>query len=157
MPLRCRWQSDRHFPFRNHRAAEKQTRHRAAPPNQCYLLPDGKEQVIESFGEVRDGRISFANERVDGWSMDAVGDTTRRMTMLNMTMKDGSYVHEVISLSDDGKQRSRATQFLKDGKILRRTLIDEEKVTDDWAAYETERSKAKSAEKTAPTPAVAPK
>jgi hypothetical protein len=122
-----------------------------------YFLPDGKEQVIESFGEVRDGRIWFANERVDGWSMDAAGDTARRMTMLNMTMKDGSYVHEVISLSDDGKRRSRATQFLKDGKILRRTLIDEEKVTDDWASFEAERSKAKSAEKPTITPIAAPK
>lgn len=32
-----------------------------------YQLPDSKEQVIESFGDVRDGRIWFTNERVDGW------------------------------------------------------------------------------------------
>lgn len=68
--------------------------------------------------------------------MDVAADTSRRMNVLNMTTKDGSYVHEVISLSDDGKKRSRVTQFLKDGKILCRALIEEEKVTDDWAAYE---------------------
>ena len=103
-----------------------------------YQLPDSKLQVIESIGEVRDGRIWFANERVDGWSMEVAQDTSRRMTVLMMNFKDGSgsYVHEVISLSDDGKKRSRATQFLKDGKIIRRTLIDEEKVTDDWSTYE---------------------
>lgn len=103
-----------------------------------YQLPDGKLQVIESIGEVRDGRIWFQNERVDGWSMEVAQDTSRRMTILMMNFKDGSgsYVHEVISLSDDGQKRSRATQFLKDGKVIRRTLIDEEKVTDDWATYE---------------------
>jgi CpeT/CpcT family (DUF1001)/Domain of unknown function (DUF3598) len=108
-----------------------------------YQLPDGKEQVIESFGTVRDGRIWFANERVDGWSMDVAADTSQRMNIINMTMKDGSYVHEVISISDDGKKRSRATQFLKDGKIIRRTLIDEEKVTDDWVAYEESQKQQK--------------
>jgi CpeT/CpcT family (DUF1001) len=101
-----------------------------------YQLPDGKLQVIESIGEVRDGRIWFSNDRVDGWSMEVAEDASRRMTILMMNVKDGTYVHEVISLSEDGKRRSRATQFLKDGSVIRRTLIDEEKVTDDWAAYE---------------------
>ena len=110
-----------------------------------YQLPDGKLQVIESIGEVRDGRIWFANERVDGWSMEVSEDASRRMTILMMNFKDGtgSYVHEVISLSDDGKKRSRATQFLKDGNVIRRTLIDEIKVTDDWATYEKNAATSK--------------
>jgi hypothetical protein len=107
-----------------------------------YQLPDGKLQVIESIGEVRDGRIWFSNERVDGWSMEVADDPSRRMTILMMTMKDGSYVHEVISLSSDGQKRSRATQFLKDGNVIRRTLIDEVKVTDDWARYEKNEKNA---------------
>jgi len=106
-----------------------------------YSPPGGSQQVIESVGEIRDGRIVFSNERLDGWSMDLAGDSTGRSSVLIMNYKDGSglYVHEIISLSDDGKRRSRAAQYLKDGRLQRRTLIDEEKVTDDWAAYESRR------------------
>jgi hypothetical protein len=95
-------------------------------------------QVIQSFGDIRDGRIWFSNERLDGWSMDIPGDPTGRGAIIVMNYKDGSgtYVYEIVTRSDDGKRRSRATQYFKDGKLERRTLIDEEKVTDDWAAYE---------------------
>jgi hypothetical protein len=103
-----------------------------------YSPPNAPQQVIESTGEVRDGRIWFENERLSGWSMNIPADTTGRGAVIVMDYKDGSgqYVYEIIAHSADGKHRSRATQFLKDGKVVRRTLIDEEKVTDDWRAYE---------------------
>jgi hypothetical protein len=37
-------------------------------------------------------------------------------------------VSEIVSLSPDRRSRSRATQYLVGGKIVRRTLIDEVKV-----------------------------
>jgi hypothetical protein len=100
--------------------------------------------VIESQGEIRDGRIWFENERLSGWSMDIPGDDSGRGAVIVMNYKDGSgqYVYEIVARSADGKYRSRATQYLKDGRIQRRTLIDEEKVTDDWRAYEAVRAKA---------------
>jgi hypothetical protein len=104
--------------------------------------PSGRpEQKIDSFGEIRDGRIWFSNDRLEGWAMDLAGDTSGRGSVIVMNYKDGSgmYVYEIVARSADGKRRSRATQYLKDGKIARRTLIDEEKVTDDWAAYDAGR------------------
>jgi hypothetical protein len=59
-----------------------------------------------------------------------------------MNYKDGSgmYVHEIVSVSSDGRYRARATQYLKEGRLVSRTLIDEEKITEDWAAYDAARA-----------------
>ena len=103
-----------------------------------YSPAGAAQQVIESYGEIRDGRIWFENERLSGWSMDIPADASGRGAVVVMDYKDGSgqYVYEIVARSQDGKSRSRATQYLKDGKIQRRTLIDEVKITDDWQAYE---------------------
>jgi hypothetical protein len=103
-----------------------------------YRPSNAPQQVIQSFGEIRDGRIWFSNERLEGWSADIAGDPSGRGSVIVMNYKDGSgtYVYEIVTRSDDGRRRSRATQYFKGGKLERRTLIDEEKITDDWAAYE---------------------
>jgi hypothetical protein len=63
-----------------------------------------------------------------------------------MDYKDGSgmYMHQIVSLSDDGRFRSRTAQYLVKGRIVRRTLIDEEKLTDDWRAYDASIGRAPS-------------
>ena len=108
-----------------------------------YRPPGAPVQTIQSFGEIRDGRVWFSNERLDGWSMDLPGDPSGRGAVIVMNYKDGSglYVYEIVTSSEDGKYRSRATQYLKDGKIVRRTLIDEQKVSDDWRAYEAAQTR----------------
>lgn len=105
--------------------------------------PDGSEEVIDSHGDIRDGRVWFANPRVEGWSMPVAGDPNGRAGVLLLAFKDGSglYMHEIVSLSDDARFRSRVAQYLKDGRLIRRTLIDEEKVSDDWAAEDARRKR----------------
>ncbi len=112
-----------------------------------YSPAGAPQQVIESQGEIRDGRVWFENERLSGWSMDIPGDDSGRGAVIFMNYKDGSgqYVYEIVARSADGKYRSRATQYLKDGRIQRRTLVDEEKVTDDWRAYESANTRTKPA------------
>ena len=65
-------------------------------------------------------------------------DTYNRTTMLNWTRhgEPGVYLYEMIQVSDDRKSRSRVWQWFKDGRLFQRTLIDENFVTRDWAAYE---------------------
>ena len=41
----------------------------------------------------------------------------------------------MIQLSDDGRSRCRVWQWIKAGRTHMRTLIDEEKVADDWSQY----------------------
>jgi len=102
-----------------------------------YVLPDGTRQVIDTFGEYRDGKIHFESERVTGWQLDDPADPFHRSVFLYMVYKSDpdKYVYEMINISDDGKFRTRMTQFLKDGKTTSRTLIDEELVSRDWSKY----------------------
>ena len=74
--------------------------------------------------------MRFSNARLDGWAKDVGEDPSALMSVFSMTYKDGSgmTVSEVVSLSPDGRSRSRATQYLVGGKVVRRTLIDEVKV-----------------------------
>ena len=41
----------------------------------------------------------------------------------------------MIRLSDCGHYRSRVWQWFRGGRLARRTLIDEQKRTDDWSAW----------------------
>jgi hypothetical protein len=91
---------------------------------------NGPEQRIESFGKWDIDRLRFSNTRLDGWAMDVAEDPSGLTSIFMMTFKDGSgmTVSEIVSLSPDGRSRSRATHYLVGGKIVRRTLIDEVKV-----------------------------
>ena len=94
------------------------------------LAPVGKpEQRIESYGKWDIDRLRFSNPRLDGWIADLSQDPQGLTSALSMTYKDGSgmIVSEIIHLSADARSRQRATQYIKDGKIVRRTLIDEVK------------------------------
>jgi hypothetical protein len=100
--------------------------------SQTNITRDGNspEQRIESFGKWDVDRLRFSNARLDGWAMDVAGDPSGLTSIFIMNFKDGSgmTVSEIVSLSPDGRSRSRATQYLVDGKVARRTLIDEVKV-----------------------------
>ena len=93
-------------------------------------------QTIESSGEVRDGRICFSNPRLKGWSQPLADDPTGRSSVLMIHFNDGSSLQEIVTNSEDGLRRHRSAQVIKDGHIVRRTLIDEEKITDDWQSYQ---------------------
>ncbi len=95
-----------------------------------YTFEDGRTQTIESFGRIEGNKLIFENAQIEGWANDPEADMNKNTTLMYMKYKDGSgmYVYEIITLSDDGKNRSRATQYLQNGKIIRRTLIDEVRV-----------------------------
>jgi hypothetical protein len=90
-----------------------------------YTFKDGKTQTIESFGTFEGDKLVFNNDQIEGWAKAI--DTTQRTMVISMRYKDGSNreVSEIVSLSADGKKRCRATQYMKDAVIERRTLIEE--------------------------------
>lgn len=111
----------------------------ANPPytqTNTYRFKDGRTQVIESSGEWDGTKLVFDNDRIEGWSadLDETQDPMGRSSMLYLKFKDGSgmYMYEIITLSDDGNQRARMAQYLVDGKVVRRTLIDEALVAESW-------------------------
>ncbi len=98
------------------------------------LNPDSsEEQRIESYGKWDVDRLRFFNDRVDGWAKAVAADEAGQTSVFLMEFKDGSglTVSEVVSfVPGDPDVRMRATQYMRDGRIVRRTLIDEIRVSD---------------------------
>lgn len=94
---------------------------------------DAPLRRIEARGEIHSGRVWFASERYRGWAMDLPGEQPAAGSLLVMHPHDPAdpEVHEIISCSPDGRRRWRVAQSLKDGRLLGRTTIDEERLTGD--------------------------
>lgn len=103
-----------------------------------YRHPDGPVQRLDSHGEIRDGRLWFSNERLQGWTLPLPAPAGDRAAVLMMEFIDGSglTVHELVVISGDGQQRSRVAQYFRDGRVVRRTTIDETKQSLDWQAWD---------------------
>lgn len=103
-----------------------------------YTWEDGRTETRDFPADYRDGRVWFDNDLIYGWAAEVPLDEHDRTTMLHWTRKGEPdlYLYEMIHNSDCGKFRSRVWQWIKAGKTHMRTLIDEEKVSDDWRAYE---------------------
>ena len=88
------------------------------------------EQRIESQGKWDVDRLRFSNARLNGWAQDLATDPSGLTSVFRMNFTDGSglAVSEIVSLSEAGKRRMRATQYIRDGRIARRTLINEKRV-----------------------------
>jgi len=86
---------------------------------------------IEAHGEIHSGRVWFSSDRYEGWAMDLPGEESASGGLLVMRARDPADpdVHEIISCSPDGHRRWRVSQLLRQGRLIGRTVIDEERVT----------------------------
>ncbi len=102
-----------------------------------YRWADGKKETRDFPAEIQGERLVFTNE-ITGWAQAVDLDEHGRTMMLHWT-RNGEpdlYLYEMIQLSDDGEARARVWQWFKKDRLLQRTLIDERRVSTDWAAYE---------------------
>jgi hypothetical protein len=99
-----------------------------------YRWPDGRREERDFPATWRDGRIWFDTELITGWAAELAVDDLRRSVVLYWQRRGDAdlYLYEMIHLSDCGRYRSRVWQWLRNGRIERRTLIDEEKASDSW-------------------------
>jgi len=99
-----------------------------------YSWADGKTEVREFPAQVHDGRMWFDNELIKGWAAEVPLDDLNRTVMLYWKRKgdDDLYLYEMIQLSDCGKYRHRVWHWYRAGRIVERTLIDEERVSHEW-------------------------
>ena len=92
-----------------------------------YTWPDGRSEEIHFPAKYADGRIWWDTERIEGsaWQID---DKT---VMLHWTRKDqpGTYLYEMIQLSDDRTQRGRTWHWFENDELVKRTCIKERRVT----------------------------
>jgi hypothetical protein len=100
-----------------------------------YFWEDGRSEVREFPARYRDGRILWDNELIVGWAAEVGLDSAKRTIMLHWERKaePGTYLYEMINTSDCGRKRSRVWQWISNGDLKMRTLIDETKVSDSWA------------------------
>lgn len=119
--LVCRFPTDAEYPYH-------QTNY--------YSWADGRKDQRDFPAIVAGDRITFVSDLIDGWASDVPLDTFKRTTMLNWVRKGepGTYLYEMIQISDCGDYRSRTWHWFRDGRCIQRTLIDEQKVTSDWRA-----------------------
>jgi hypothetical protein len=91
-----------------------------------YTWDDGRSEEIHFPATYRDGRIWWDTDRIDGsaWEVDG------RTVMLMWTRKDmpGSYLYEMIQLSEDGTKRGRTWHWFENDELVKRTCIKEHRV-----------------------------
>jgi hypothetical protein len=99
-----------------------------------YTWADGRTDVRDFPANIVNGRLEWDNDLIKGWAADVALDENKRTTMLYWVRKNepGMYLYEMIHLSDCGNFRSRVWQWIRDGKIIQRTLIDEQRTSHEW-------------------------
>jgi len=102
-----------------------------------YFWADGKTEVRDFPTRIEGNRVIFYT-MIDGWAAAVPLDTFNRTMMLNWTRQNEPdlYLYEMIQVSDCGRYRSRTWHWFKGSRLFQRTLIDEQFVSRDWAAYE---------------------
>ena len=91
-----------------------------------YIWADGREEEIHFPAVFRDGRIWWDTDRIEGsaWEIDG------RTVVLTWTRKDepGTYLYEMIQLSEDGVHRGRTWHWFQNDQLFKRTCIKERRV-----------------------------
>lgn len=104
-----------------------------------YLWDDGKQEVHEFPVTYTPGsKMMVFTGEIDGWAREITEDPEARTVMLWWRRRESPdiYFYEMINTSDDGRQRSRTWQWIRNGRIFRRTVIDEFKVADSVKGYD---------------------
>ncbi len=91
-----------------------------------YTWSDGKKEEYKFPGTYRDKALWFDTERVDGkaWEVD---DSTIILRFSYKGIPEMS-LHEMIQISPCNNYRARTWHWFKNGKLDRRTLIQEERM-----------------------------
>lgn len=94
-----------------------------------FTWEDGSQQEYTLPGRLKDNKLWWDTPTFSGCAWQTDYD----VILLNLSRKDevGAHFFEMITLGDTGQFRSRTWQWFKDGKLYKRTLCDEQKVSDE--------------------------
>jgi len=92
-----------------------------------FTWKSGYESRSTLPGTYRDGRLWWDTETFHG----SAWQTLDGLILLNLIRKDepGASFIEVIAMGDTGEHRARTWHWFKDGKLYKRTLCDERRVS----------------------------
>lgn len=102
-----------------------------------YRWADGKKETRDFPARIEGGRLWFATE-ISGWAAAVDLDEHKRTMMLHWTRigEPDLYLYEMIQISDDSEARARVWHWFRNDRLWQRTLVDESRVSTDWAGYE---------------------
>lgn len=97
-----------------------------------YRWPDGRTQDLEFGARYADRRLWWHTDRIRGalWALD---DVTLYLTF-TYGNDQGNYVCEMIQLSPDGAHRARTWHWFEDHRLVKLTLVDEQRASGDPTA-----------------------
>lgn len=91
-----------------------------------YTWPDGRREEHHFPATYADGQIFWDTDRIVGraWEID------HRTVVLTWTRKGepGTYLYEMIQISEDGMSRGRTWHWFVDDQLVKRTCIKERRV-----------------------------
>mmetsp|Transcript_12192 Transcript_12192/g.21159 ORF Transcript_12192/g.21159 Transcript_12192/m.21159 type:complete len:162 (+) Transcript_12192:81-566(+) len=93
-----------------------------------YTWPDGKQEVHEFGGLISDGKMIFDNDRL--WGEYVAINPHHGSLIFKYKAYPEVLVTEMMHVSADKKRCNRTWMFLKDGKIYKMAVINEEKISD---------------------------
>jgi hypothetical protein len=107
-----------------------------------YTWPDGRATTKEFRIRYVEGSRRFAiwDKDVAGWVTEPADDDENLTTYMKWVRlgggpEDAGVYYEMINNSACGRYRNRVWQQLQEGKVVRRCLINGEKIAPDWRAY----------------------
>ena len=106
-----------------------------------YFWADGKKDTRDFPAIVKEDRLVFYTE-ITGWAAAVPLDENNRTIMLHWTRNNEPdlYLYEMIQISDCGQYRARVWQWFRQGRLFMRTLVDEQRVSEDWQAYDNKEA-----------------
>jgi hypothetical protein len=101
--------------------------------SQTSLFPEATRgpRRIEATGEIIGERLHFQSERLRGWAMDVPDAPGTTVLLFESLDGSGLQVQEVSQLVDGGARRLRTTQTLREGRLVGRSHIDEQRTSHD--------------------------
>lgn len=92
-----------------------------------FIWDDGREEKAVLNGVLRDGKLWWDNEKFSGCAWESEFG----LILLNLQRKDdpGANFYEIICMGENKNHRARTWHWFKDGKLFKRTLCDERRVS----------------------------
>ncbi len=99
-----------------------------------YFWADGRQEVRSLSAVITNRRICWETDLIIGWAEEILMDDLKRTYLSHWIRKDDVdlMMYGTIQLSECGQYRTGLGQWLKGGKAIQRTFIDEYRISDKW-------------------------
>ncbi|MCW1967038.1 MAG: DUF3598 domain-containing protein [Anaerolineae bacterium] len=91
-----------------------------------YRWPSGKFEQYSFAGSVREGKVYYETGRIIGYAWEV--DELTIILRFSYKNDPSNYVYELVQICPDGQSRARYWNWYVNGKLSKRTLIEEHRL-----------------------------